>query len=112
MSAPKRHLTEEEDEVDADGSTEGAADEIEEEEERSEGAAATGAELPASPKQRTGVAAARASKDKSNDEEEEDDACFLGDPVPEDESRERWPHRYVQKVKEFHILFHNLGSLL
>lgn len=29
--------------------------------------------------------------------EEEDNARFLGDPVPDEEARQRWPHRYQNK---------------
>lgn len=29
--------------------------------------------------------------------EEEDNARFLGDPVPDEEARQRWPHRYQIK---------------
>ncbi|CAI9761350.1 unnamed protein product [Fraxinus pennsylvanica] len=33
-------------------------------------------------------------------ESEEDNARFLGDPVPDEEARQRWPHRYQNKNPE------------
>ncbi|XP_028051822.1 DNA (cytosine-5)-methyltransferase CMT3 isoform X1 [Camellia sinensis] len=33
------------------------------------------------------------------EEEEQDDARFIGEPVPDDEARQRWPHRYMEKSK-------------
>lgn len=50
-----------------------------------------------SSKQRKGVSA-RAHKVKGDDEDDDYDVYLLGDPVPEEEARRRWPHRYSTKV--------------
>lgn len=49
------------------------------------------------PKSRAAVAA-RAAKKDGNDEDGDDELCFIGDPVPEEEAKARWPHRYELKV--------------
>ncbi|KAG8387340.1 hypothetical protein BUALT_Bualt02G0011300 [Buddleja alternifolia] len=43
----------------------------------------------------------RVKKDSDGDEEEDDvDARFLGEPVPAEEARQRWPHRYQKNQQE------------
>ncbi|XP_024988363.1 DNA (cytosine-5)-methyltransferase CMT3-like [Cynara cardunculus var. scolymus] len=51
-----------------------------------------------SPAKRSGQ---KLDKPKKEDEEDEDEveSRFIGDPVPDDEARQRWPHRYLRKNK-------------
>ncbi|KAJ0635607.1 putative DNA (cytosine-5-)-methyltransferase [Helianthus annuus] len=35
--------------------------------------------------------------------EDEEESKFVGDPVPNDEARRRWPHRYIAKKVSFLI---------
>lgn len=49
------------------------------------------------PKLRAAVAARGLKKDGGG-QDGEDDLCFIGDPVPEEEAKVRWPHRYELMV--------------
>lgn len=89
---PKKKRTSAPAHIEEDAEVNGIETEQEEEEIEENGVAE---KLAASPKQRKGVAA-RAAKEKREEdkEEDDDDACFLGDPVADEEARLRWPHRY------------------
>ncbi|ONK80320.1 uncharacterized protein A4U43_C01F16350 [Asparagus officinalis] len=50
-------------------------------------------EIAAAKKKKTGVAVKKAG---DGEDGEADDSCFIGDPVPEEEARRRWPHRYPE----------------
>ncbi|KAJ9562988.1 hypothetical protein OSB04_008148, partial [Centaurea solstitialis] len=51
-----------------------------------------------SPAKRSGQKLEKPKKEEE-EEGEEVESRFIGDPVPEDEARQRWPHRYLRKNK-------------
>lgn len=52
-------------------------------------------EIAAVKKKKTGVAVKKAG---DGEDGEADNSCFIGDPVPAEEARRRWPHRYPEMV--------------